>query len=55
MEGVRRPHHEIKLRYLGKITNRGFETRFAVGAAVVQVGAVMEDGAEYRSKVVSVF
>ena len=42
-----------KLRYLGEVPFRGFETRFVVGAAVVQVGAVMEDGAEYRSEVVS--
>lgn len=45
-------HHETKLKYLGKVLFRGFETRFVVGAAVVQVGAVMEDGAEYRSEVV---
>lgn len=46
-------HHETELDYSGKVLSRGFETRFVVGAAVVQVGAIMADGAEYKSEVVS--
>ena len=45
--------NETKLNYTGKVLSRGFETKFAVGAAVVQVGALMADGAEHMSEVVS--
>ena len=46
-------HYETELQYTGELSFRGFETKFVVGAAVVQVVAVLEDGAEYRSEVVS--
>ena len=46
-------YHPTKINYVRKIPFRGFETRFVSGAIVLQVGAVMEDGAEYKSAIVS--
>ena len=45
---------ESTLGYVGSVPFKGFETRFVVGAKVVQVGAVVEGGMEFRSNMVSV-
>lgn len=41
------------LKYVGRVEFKGFETRLIIGGPMVQVVAIMEDGKEYKSEIVT--